>query len=656
MIGVPARRAGRGGRRRGRAQGRRRRSPPRSCRRFVKEQVAAYKYPRRDLVRRRAAQGADGQDPQARDRAAGLTAVRAAALLAAAAAAAPTQAGSPWPTMRHDRAQHRAQPARGALRSGDRPWAFRHRARGSSRRPVIGADGTVYVGSADSVFYALDRRRPAALAVSHRRHHRRRRGDLALRRAPADRPLTFGSGDERLYQRAHGPRRRSRARGGSVWTFRASRARPATGQLVNWWEGNVGDRRPTATSSRQHGRRRPTRSTPAGTAALGLPDRQLGVDDAGVRARRHDVLGLARPQASSRSTADGARALDQRRRSATSSPRPRIAATARCTSAPSTASSTRSTPRRARERWSLPAPATTSTPRRRWRTGRRRDLHRLDRRLGLRARPGRPPALALRHRRRVRSSPVVGARRRAWGDRLRRAPPTARSTRSTPRPAGGAGPSTRPRASPCCATATTSTAHRRWAAAASYIGGEHGRVDYVPYDWCLRRPRRAAATRARASPSAPTCRACSPSARAAAQCAPAARRCRAADDAQRAAGRPPRRAHVDAAMQPAPAPRARRWPPAVRRSRRSSPATASFVHVVPRRLPARRTRATAARRRAATRRRASAAQSARPRRALRDTLRFRTAPRGPDRALRAGARRVSALSAAAAGASRCRRS
>ena len=36
---------------------------------FVKERVAAYKYPRHGLARRRAPEGADGQDPQARDQA-----------------------------------------------------------------------------------------------------------------------------------------------------------------------------------------------------------------------------------------------------------------------------------------------------------------------------------------------------------------------------------------------------------------------------------------------------------------------------------------------------------------------------------------------------------------------------------------------------------
>ena len=53
------------------AQGRAPRRRRGASRAFVKERVAAYKYPRNDLVLRRAPQGPDGQDPQARDRGAG---------------------------------------------------------------------------------------------------------------------------------------------------------------------------------------------------------------------------------------------------------------------------------------------------------------------------------------------------------------------------------------------------------------------------------------------------------------------------------------------------------------------------------------------------------------------------------------------------------
>ena len=169
--------------------------------------------PAADLVHRRAAQGADGQDPQARDRAAGLTAVRAAALLAAAAAAAPTQAGAPWPTMRHDTANTGRSPI-AARWHGDRPWSFatgrgifstaghRRRRHGLHR---LGRRRLLRAGP----------RRPRALAGAHGRHHRRRRGDLALRRAPAHRAADLRLGRRAPLPRAHGPRRRCRARGGS---------------------------------------------------------------------------------------------------------------------------------------------------------------------------------------------------------------------------------------------------------------------------------------------------------------------------------------------------------------------------------------------------------------------------------------------------------
>ena len=49
--------------------------------------------------------------------------------------------------------------------------------------------------------------------------------------------MTFGSGDEHIYRLRTAPRRLSRAQR-TVWRFRATR-KPATGQLVNWWEGNV---------------------------------------------------------------------------------------------------------------------------------------------------------------------------------------------------------------------------------------------------------------------------------------------------------------------------------------------------------------------------------------------------------------------------------
>jgi outer membrane protein assembly factor BamB len=147
----------------------------------------------------------------------------------------PVLAGSPWPEMRRDSRNTGESPVRGRYRGG-RPWSFRT-GRGIFSTPVIGDDGTAYVGSADGYFYALDRDgRPvwklrtggiidAAAALGRRTG---KRGGF---------PITIGSGDETLYQLRSSARRMPRARR-IRWRFRTVLP-PATGQLVNWWEGNV---------------------------------------------------------------------------------------------------------------------------------------------------------------------------------------------------------------------------------------------------------------------------------------------------------------------------------------------------------------------------------------------------------------------------------
>src|SRR5437588_6092845 len=65
----------------------------------------------------------------------------------------PVQPSSPWPTMRRDLRNTASSPVLGIYR-GDRPWAYRT-GKGIFSTPVIGGDGTIYVGSGDSYFYAL---------------------------------------------------------------------------------------------------------------------------------------------------------------------------------------------------------------------------------------------------------------------------------------------------------------------------------------------------------------------------------------------------------------------------------------------------------------------------------------------------------------------
>ena len=146
--------------------------------------------------------------------------------------AVPVQPTSPWPEMRRDSSNTGASPIRARYR-GDRPWAFTT-SRGIFSTPVIGGNGTIYIGSADGTFYAL---RPDGKVL-----WRFRTGGVIDAAAaigaydPSIRsvPVTIGSGDERLYHLRSGrhPRRRV------AWAF-APTLPPAGGQQVSWWEGNV---------------------------------------------------------------------------------------------------------------------------------------------------------------------------------------------------------------------------------------------------------------------------------------------------------------------------------------------------------------------------------------------------------------------------------
>ena len=164
--------------------------------------------------------------------------MRVAVLVALALLVLPVgvaHAGSPWSSMRHDRRNTGASPIV-ARYDGDKPWAFAT-GKGIFSTPVIGVDGTVYVGSADESFYAVDRR-------GERRWRFRTGGIIdaagtigAYDRSLRTTPVTFGSGDERLYRVRTDPGTLSR-RARTIWKARAT-SQPATGQLVNWWEGSA---------------------------------------------------------------------------------------------------------------------------------------------------------------------------------------------------------------------------------------------------------------------------------------------------------------------------------------------------------------------------------------------------------------------------------
>lgn len=66
----------------------------------------------------------------------------------------PVQAESPWPTFRRDRRNTGSSPIP-AIYNGDQPWFFQT-GKGLFTTPVIDSEGIIYVGSADHYFYALN--------------------------------------------------------------------------------------------------------------------------------------------------------------------------------------------------------------------------------------------------------------------------------------------------------------------------------------------------------------------------------------------------------------------------------------------------------------------------------------------------------------------
>jgi outer membrane protein assembly factor BamB len=137
--------------------------------------------------------------------------------------------------MRHDARNTGASPLPGRY-GGDRPWSFAT-SRGIFSTAGVGADGTVYFGSADNTLYALG-------PDGAKRWSYPTGGIIdtapALLAGGADGPsVVIGSGDENLYRLRAGADVPADER--VLWRFRPTLPTTTT-QLVNWWEGspNVG--------------------------------------------------------------------------------------------------------------------------------------------------------------------------------------------------------------------------------------------------------------------------------------------------------------------------------------------------------------------------------------------------------------------------------
>ena len=155
------------------------------------------------------------------------------------------------------RAEHRREPIV-ARYTGDRPWSY---ATGKAifSTPVVGGDGTVYVGSADGYLYAMSR---SGTPIWHYRTGNLIDSAAVLGRATGTThspTVTFGSGDEYLYQLRTEPTSLSAAQR-LVWRYKAPR-------LAHRWSevGVVGGQRRTRPRRRPAGRehrRRGIRSQP----------------------------------------------------------------------------------------------------------------------------------------------------------------------------------------------------------------------------------------------------------------------------------------------------------------------------------------------------------------------------------------------------------
>ena len=144
----------------------------------------------------------------------------------------PLDTASPWPKFRANTLQNGRTPVEPKANPAVAPWEYKTE-KGIFSTPVVGADGTTYVGSGDCYFYAIDIKGKVKWKV--------KTGEVIDSSALLDDKgrIYFGSGDAKVYCL-------NRETGEILWTRQAASTQEVCDEFgiqtynVNWFEGNIG--------------------------------------------------------------------------------------------------------------------------------------------------------------------------------------------------------------------------------------------------------------------------------------------------------------------------------------------------------------------------------------------------------------------------------